>query len=90
MESDPRQMPRLRWVGVVPSSCRCRFRIARRFQVLQGPNTRGKSEQADEARGITLFIHVVLAKRNEALVVQRVLACPTGDGNRSATKPQRN
>src|SRR4026209_883443 len=47
--------------------------------VLQGAHTLRKSVQTDETSGVTLLVYVVLTKRDESLVIKRVLAFPSSD-----------
>src|SRR6476661_3590685 len=47
-----------------------------------GADSRRQGEEANEARRVALLIDVILAEGDEALVVQRVVALATDDGDR--------
>src|SRR5215207_2165812 len=51
--------------------------------ILDRPHTGGQGEEADEARGVALLIDVVLAERDEPLVVERVRALAADHAHRA-------
>ena len=44
-------------------------------------NAVGKGIESDEAGGITLLVHIILTERHEPLVIKRILARATDDGD---------
>src|SRR5438105_417190 len=57
--------------------------------ILQRAHALRKTEEANEARGVALLIHVILAERDEPCVVERVLARAAGDGNSALVQLER-
>ena len=58
--------------------------------ILDRTNARRKREQADEAGGVALLVHVVLAERDEPLIVQGVLALAADHVHRALVQPERH
>src|SRR5262245_58705291 len=75
-------------------SSRARVAFPRRgagdLLILERPNARGESEEPNEAGGIALLVHVVLAERYKTLIIQGVRALAADDCRRPLVQLERN
>src|SRR5438552_2458756 len=64
--------------------------LRRELLILERANARRQSEQTDEAGGISLLVYIVLTKRDEAFVVERVVALTPHDGDSAFVEAKRH